>query len=93
MDDSAIERAVALHDARHGMRRPLALLRLARATARSPRPGRHCQPRRRRRCAHWDHRADADIGTAGERPTEPAEPQAHHDRNRQALHAAQTKPS
>jgi len=34
VDDSAIERAVALHNARHGMRRPLALLRLARATAR-----------------------------------------------------------
>ena len=34
VDDSAIGRAVALHDARRGMRRPLALLRLARATAR-----------------------------------------------------------
>jgi magnesium chelatase subunit D len=33
VNDGAIERAVALHDARHGMRRPLALLRLARATA------------------------------------------------------------
>ena len=34
VNDAAIERAVALHNARHGMRRPLALLRLARATAR-----------------------------------------------------------
>lgn len=34
VDDSAVERAVALHEAHHGLRRPLALLRLARATAR-----------------------------------------------------------
>ena len=65
VQEGAIERAVALHDARHGMRRPLALLRLARATARLAGPGRHCQPRRRCCRAHWDDRADVDLSTGG----------------------------
>ena len=61
VDDSAIERAVSLHDARHGMRRPLALLRLARATARlADDPVVTADHVDERRCAHRADRAGTD---------------------------------
>jgi len=83
--DKAIERAVALHEARHGMRRPLALIRLARATARlvgAP-------------VVTADHIDDIAALTGMIVPTPtptpsastagPVEPQAHHDRNPRLL--------
>lgn len=88
VNDDAIERAVALHDARHGMRRPLALLRLARVTARlvgDP-------------IVTADHvdgvamltgliapsATPAPSPTPSRTPAETVEPQAHQDQDRQA---------
>jgi magnesium chelatase subunit D len=85
VDDSAIERAAELHDARHGMRRPLALLRLARATARLA-----GDP-----VVTADHVDDIAVLTTMIEPapsprpsaaaTGPTEPQADHDRDRPAV--------
>jgi len=86
VNDGAIERAVALHNARHGMRRPLALLRLARATARLAEAP----------VVTADHVDEVAMltglivptptPTSRRAATETAEPRAHQDRDRQALH-------
>jgi magnesium chelatase subunit D len=82
INESAIEQAVALHDARHGMRRPLALLRLARATAQLA-----GDP-----IVTAGHVEDVAVLTGMTMPTpapstaanEQVEPQADHARDRQA---------
>ena len=89
VDDSAIERAVALHDARHGMRRPLALLRLARATARLAGDSVVTADHVEQVAVLTGMIVPTPSPTPSPSATAPAEPQPDHDLNQQAPRAGQ----